>query len=470
MELLAHNGHPLVISGVVPSITASATINTERTESGTGGLMTWAGKLWFVTYLSGGPGSGGGTGLYEVDENFIMRKRPESVAGTYANRLLHAPTNQVIIGPHIIDVDGNVRTIEGVQDLLLASTFEHLKDPENKVYFLSMYGEMLEVNVHTLETTFLFDLGKELHIPTDQVENENRAGYHFKAGHTSNGRVVICNNSYYENEFEGKIATGRLAEWDGKTWTVLEEKPFNEVTGRKNMGESIFATGWDRASAILKVFHKGTWSTYRLPKASHCFEHYWQTEWPRIREVEHERYLMDCSGMFYELSPVLFEGKVWGVRPISTHLRIIPDFCSWRGLLVLGGDQVTPVGDANLLAGEPHSGLWFGTTDDLWKFGKPQGWGGPWWEERVEPGQASDPYLMTGFDKKVLHLTHDAVHSVKFRVEVDFLGTQKWKTYDEISVPQDGYVHREFPDAFSAHWVRITADSACTATAYFLYT
>ena len=49
-----------------------------------------------------------------------------------------------------------------------------------------------------------------------------------------------------------------------------------------------------------------------------------------------------------------------------------------------------------------------GKTDDLWSWGKPQGWGSVWHEEKVEAGEASDPYLMTGFDKKVLHLSCDS--------------------------------------------------------------
>jgi hypothetical protein len=463
-------GYPIAISGVVPGLSAQAAINTERTECGIGALMPWAGKLWFISYLSGGRESGSGTGLYAIDEDFSIEKHPESVDGTYANRLIHAASSQLIIGPHVIDVDGHVRTIKGVQDYLLTATFEHLEDPQNKVYFLSMYGEMFEVNVHTLVTTFLFDLGKELNIPTGQSEQGFRAGLHFKAGHTSKGKVVVGNNSYYDEEFEGKAATGRLAEWDGKTWTVLEEKPFNEAAGRKNMGEVIFATGWDRASAILKVFARGQWWTYRLPKASHCFDHYWQTEWPRIREIETERYLMDCHGMFYELSPIAFTGKVWGIRPISTHLRVIPDYCSWRGFLVLAGNQTSPIDDNNLLAGQPQAGLWFGKTDDLWQFGKPQGWGGPWWEQQVAAGQPSDPYLMTGFDKKVLHLYHNSDQDVRFTIEVDFLGTQNWKTYDTFRVSSNGYMHHEFPSGFSAHWLRVTVDSACTATAYLMYT
>jgi hypothetical protein len=321
---------------------------------------------------------------------------------------------------------------------------------------------MFEVDVHTLEAELLFELAEVLQVV--------RRTAHFKGGHTLNGRVVVASNTYDEPEFEGSRDDGRLAEWDGKTWTVLEKKPFNEVAGRKNMGSVTFATGWDKASAILKVFAKGNWSTYRLPKATHCFDQYWQTEWPRIREVETERFLMDCHGMFYELSPIAYGGKVWGVRPISTHLRIIPDYCSWRGFLVLAGNQVTPIYDNILHAGEPQANLWFGKTDDLWQFGKPAGWGGPWWDQPVLANEPSDPYLMTGFDQKALHLCHTADEDIQFKVEVDFLGTQDWRNYSVITVPANGYTHHEFPAGFSAHWVRFTADKDCRATAYLHYT
>jgi hypothetical protein len=196
----------------------------------------------------------------------------------------------------------------------------------------------------------------------------------------------------------------------------------------------------------------------------------WQTEWPRIRQTEHERFLMDCHGMFYELSPWAYSNKVWGIKPISTHLWVLGDFCTFRGMLVMAADNASPANGSNHLAGEPQSGLWFGKTDDLWQYGKPSGWGGPWWEEPVKAGQPSDPYLMTGFDQKCLHLTHEADAPVTFRVEIDFLGTQSWRTYAEIVVPAKGYSHHEFPQGFSAHWVRVTADQDCTATAYLTYT
>jgi len=118
--------------------------------------------------------------------------------------------------------------------------------------------------------------------------------------------------------------------------------------------------------------------------------------------------------------------------------------------------------------GQPQWGLWFGHIDELWRMGKPSGWGGPWWQTPVRAEQTSDPFLMTGFDKKVLHLAHHCQKPIKFTVEVDFLGNGMWKMSASFSIPAKGYEHYEFPDGFSAHWVRVRVDTDCGATAYFM--
>jgi len=291
----------------------------------------------------------------------------------------------------------------------LGATAEHLIDPQHKVYMLSMDGPLYEANVFTLEVTKISNLAKELHIPFGEQP-------HFKALHSSNGELYAASNTFTKKDFKNSAMQGRfyngggrLGSWDGKntsSWQILERTAFVEITGRKNFGNVTFAVGWDMSSAILRVKLQdlGYWQTFRLPQGSHNMDHYWQTEWNRIREVETERYLMDAHGLFYELSPVGWYGALWGVKPISQHLRVVPDFCSYRGMLVLGGNQVTPVVDVNLVTGQAQSGLWFGKTDDLWNFGKPQGWGGPWRHDIVVENEPSDPFLMTGFDKKVLHL------------------------------------------------------------------
>ena len=98
----------------------------------------------------------------------------------------------------------------------------------------------------------------------------------------------------------------------------------------------------------------------------------------RIREVQTERFIMDAHGLFYELPMMTYGGNVWGIKPISYHLRIVPDFVFWRGMLVLAGDQ-TDHG-----VGQPQSGLLFQNIDDLWNYGKPTGWGAVWQDDDVE--------------------------------------------------------------------------------------
>jgi hypothetical protein len=427
-------------------------------EAGIGALIPWANKLWAVGYVAHIRGQG--LGLYEIDENMTMRWYPASVTGTFANRMVHWPSGQALIGPYAIDAEGNVRTIDALRGFRLTATCAHLTEPQTKVYVLGMEGHFWEVNVRTLETKLLFDLVKELGIADAQP--------HFKGAYSGQGRVIVANNSYDEKEFLGQRAAGRLAEWDGQTWTVIERNPFVEVQGTagdsSHGGNTIFATGWTKSSVVLRALVNGAWQRYLLPKSGHVWDHAWNTEWMRIRHAQTERLLMDVHGMFYELPILSYGERIWGIRPICSHLRVVPDFCSWSGLFVMASDQ------ADHDQGQPQSGLWFGNIDDLWQMGKPSGWGGPWWNAPVEAGVVSDPFLMTGFDKKVVHLAHDAQEQVTFRIEVDFLGDGTWKTYQSFDVaPETGYVHHEFPDGFSAHWVRVRVDKACQATVYFMY-
>ena len=456
---------PVSFSGVVPSLAQAADLGPPRSECGIGCLMPWSGKLYVLNYLSHRRKDGSGTGLRVIDGDFQMERHPDGVDGTYANRFIHYPSNQLIIGPHMIDAAHEVRTVHKLIDTRLCGTARHLTDPDNFVYMLGMEGELFELNVYTLEATQIFDLTREL-------DTAGEFGCHFKDCYTAFGRLVVTNNDYSEADFQGRTTSGTLAEFDGKTWTVLERKPFVSVQGRGHFTNTIFATGWDRASAILKVYTDSdkTWRRYRLPKASHTHDHKWQSEWPRIREIEHERFMVDLHGMFYELSPWAYDGQVWGVKPISQHLWVLGDFCSWKGMLVMGADNASPAHGQNSLCAEPQSGMWFGKTDDLWQFGKPQGWGGPWWEDDVRANEPSDPYLMTGFDKKVLHLTHKANESVDFVIETDFQGNGQWHVMETVSVPAGGYRYFVFPDGYSAHWVRLRVAKNCRASAQFHYT
>lgn len=504
-------GAVVSISGVVPGLAGMADTAPvveeglpKRSECGIGALMPWADKLYMVTYLSV-PGYGSGTGLYEIDEHLHMKKLANH-SSVYANRMIHHWTDQVIIGPYAINSNGHVRTFEDFLSVRIGAVAEHILEPELMIYVISMEGVLYEANVNTLAVTKLVDLVDTLGIPVSPDPHTTGQCYpHFKAaltvhastdgkggiGSKDGGTLYVASNGFNEADFLNGSSCGRFASWDGKgDWKVLEHTAFYEVVGRKNYGRAVYATGWDRKSAILKVLQVGSpdspdtgdlgWQTVRLPKASHAFDHGWQTEWPRIREVETERYLLDTMGMFYELSPLGWGGTTFGVRPISQHLRVVPDFASYRGLLVMGGNQVSSIFDNNIITGQSQSGLWLGKTDDLWSWGKPQGWGSVWLDESVAAGSVSDPYLMTGFDHKTMHISAESntTEKLTFSVEVDPTGdamrTGKWRRLASVQVAYpDWFTAYVFPTGFSAHWVRVRADAkhdAMDVTAHFTYT
>lgn len=439
----------------IPNIGVKANTDPTRTECGVGALMPWADGLYAVTYNSSGKKTGSGLGLYRIDET--LKSEPlDRADGVYANRFIHHASNQCIIGPYVIDAGGKWRRIEGLVEHRLTATMPHLTDPKNRVYFQTMEGLFFEMDINDLKPRLLFNLAE-----TMQIKQQP----HFKGGYTAQHRVVVTNNGFFQY---GDTQAG-LFEWDGGTsWHRISDKPHLDVAARQDMGNVMFCTGWDERSVLFRALVHGEWQIYRLPKASHAFEQAWQTEWMRIREVETEHYMMDVHGMFYELQPLPFEGHIWGVKPICQHLRTIPDYCSFRGMLALGGNETSPNGDANAVVGQPQSGIWFGKTDDLWSWGHPQGWGGPWRKDPVTAGTASDPFLFTGFQRKMLHLLSDKSGTVE--IQIDFLGNGTWGKYETVKLVAGEYHPVIFPDAFSAQWVRLVPGVSCTMTAEFMFT
>ena len=458
---------PFQVSGVIPSLAQIGDFGPPRTEIGVGALMPWNGALYVQNYNSHKARSGTGVSLRRISEDLAMEVVPETVGvdGTYTNRFVHYPTGRLVIGPQVIEEDHTIHVVPELQEHRLCGTAHHLQHPETHVYVLTMEGLVFELNMLTFEAEQVWDLNEEL-------STEGEWKVHYKDCYTAYGRFIVCSNEYGEAEWAGERSRGRLAEFDGETWRILAHKPFTAIAGRGEFAGTIFASGWDRASAILEVYTDadGKWTRYRLPKASHTFDHKWQTEWPRIREVEHERLLLDHHGMYYELSPWAYGGRIWGVRPISTHLWVLGDFCSWRGMLVMGADNASPSTGHNVTTAEPQSGLWFGKTDDLWSYGKAAGWGGPWWEDEVVAHDASDPYLMTGFDQKVLHLQNHGSTEVSVTVEIDPRGDGSFGAYHVLTVAPGALASHVFPAGFSAHWLRLVSDQDAVLTAQLFYT
>ncbi len=86
----------------------------------------------------------------------------------------------------------------------------------------------------------------------------------------------------------------------------------------------------------------------------------------------------------------------------------------------------------------------------------------------MKAGEPSDPFLMTGFNRKVLHLQVASGDPAEITIEVDFLGMGRWAKYETLSV--SGYRYHIFPEGFSAHWVQLVPGRSCNVTAEFLYT
>jgi hypothetical protein len=217
-------------------------------------------------------------------------------------------------------------------------------------------------------------------------------------------------------------------------------------------------------ASIMVTDYRG--KRYRLPKGPGVT----RVAHRGVREVQSERFAANLGGIFYEIprgadnaSPDFDK-----MKPVSAHDRLITDFCSWRGLLVFSGIRMDGAASEHCFRDEKGNGLWFGSIEDLWRLGKPVGQGGPWKKSSVKAGIPSDPYLMTGFDRKKLTLSHDAPEAVAFTLEIDFDHTG-FVTLMQMNVPSGEERVYTFPVAFQAHWIRLIADKDCTATAWFEY-
>ncbi|EDY22226.1 conserved hypothetical protein-transmembrane prediction [Chthoniobacter flavus Ellin428] len=373
-----HAEEPLEISGIYPGL---ASFN-KNGECGIGAVVPWAGKLWWITYpphLT----HGSNDKLYSLSPDMkTLEMAKESVGGTHADRMIHKESNQLIIGPYFIDAEGHVRAVDVKTQLIgrMTAVARHLTDPENLVYFYDMEGALYEVNVHTLEVKKLF--------------SKPVPGWHGKGAYTAQGRLVIANNGEepvggikIENLAELPPKTpedrGVLAEYNGKDWRIIQRRQFTDVTGPGGIYGSpddkapLWTIGWDKRSVVLKLLDGGEWFTFRLPKGSLAFDpwHGWYTEWPRIREVNDGKFLMDMHAQFFNFPPTFSHANTAGIRPIATHLRYVPDFCAWGDKLVVASDDTSIM--RNPLAGQSQSNLWFGKLDDLKTWGtlRGVGWG-----------------------------------------------------------------------------------------------
>ena len=288
-----------------------------------------------------------------------------------------------------------------------------------------------------------------------------------KSGETNIGVGLLHQRGNNARTLQCVAADGKSScyELDGDLKLRLTNNPASVAWAKTNLAIPRDFLTVDEASVIC-VENGHHW---RLPKGDDSFEQPGAGSDERVcREVVTERDLFNAFGTFYEL-PAESAGGFAKIRPVATHNRHIKDYASYRGLLVMSGISASATGEHIVRSDDGKCALWVGAVDDLWQLGKPRGIGGPWKNSAVKANSPSDPYLMTGYDKKTLTLEHDAGTPVSLRVEVDITGTGKWVGYKNFTVAPGLVLKHQFPDAFSAYWVRLAVDHECKATALFRY-
>ncbi len=485
---------PRCISGVYPDL---AMRNAEG-ECGTGAVVPWAGSLWAVTYGPHCP-VGSSDKLYQITSNLQQIVRLESVGGTPADRLMHRESGKLLIGPYLISGEGEVETIPIVKmPGRLTGAARHLTDT-NKIYVTTMEEALYEVDVsgksaavktlvrddHNKETYDWFYEEARVAYPEgwNEAEGSQLFGYHGKGTCSGFGKVFYANNGEDSEAAreDARTPSGALAWWAPgvKDWQLIRTNQFTEVTTRDGIygnehpqKNPIWALGWDHRSVILTMTADGeTWQDYRLPKASHSYDgaHGWNTEWPRIREIgEGEELLATMHGTFWRFPATFAPGSAAGIRPRSTYLKVIGDFCRWGERVVFGCDDharseflnVRDLKGKRAKARASESNLWFVEPGKLDELGPREGKGAVWSGDTVRKGEASAPFLFAGYEQKWVWLTLAA------EVQVDVKGDGKWQAVGTL--PRGGHDLGKVP---RGEWVRLVAKEASTnAFAVFHYT
>ena len=486
LSAIACKAAPSELSGIYPHL---AMFNSQK-ECGTGAVVPWADKLWVVTYAPHQP-KGSDDKLYSISKDLTQTIHPESIGGTPANRMIHKESEQLFIGPYAVGKTGEVRAIP--YDKMPGrhtGNARHLTDPTGKIYLATMEEGIYEVDVKTLSFTELFaDSQEQKGKPPEGRRFANLPGYHGKGLYSGQGVLIYSNNGEKSKEAlsNPRIPSGVLAEWDGKsdTWKVVRRNQFTEVTGRGGIHGSanpatdpIWATGWDNKSAILALREPATgWTFYRMPKASHSYDgaHGWNTEWPRIREIGDEEFLMTMHGTMWRFPKTFSSTNSAGLAPRSNYLKVIGDFSRWGDHVVFGCDDTAKaeflnkrVAKGEIAAAQSQSNLWFVKPDQIDSFGVEIGRGMVWEKEDVSANTPSDAFFFKGYNHRCLHFTHSNKSDVNVVLEIDADGDGKWKTLREISVNPNAYVSFEKSDP--GVWIRLsTRENVKGITAAFSY-
>ena len=476
-------------------------VSNAQGECGIGAVVPWAGKLWFITYGPHLP-LGSDDGLYEVDDSLALTRRPESVGGTPAARLVHRETETLALGPYLIDKTGGVHAIPPAEmEGRLTAHARSLSEPDRTILVYDMEGLLYELDLESRKAKRRFARA----VP----------GWHGKGGYSGQGVLVVANNGEHAsgtvekfkpfdyavpNTRANQNEAGALAEWDGTTWKLIRRRQFTDVTGPGGIlgppspDAPLWAIGWDEKSVLLMVRSaadatagRDPWHTFRLPItcASYTGDHGWHTEWPRIREVvpaagdRPARFILTMHGGWYELPAGFSAENPTGLRPICSHLKITGDVAPWqvagREMIVFGCDDTAKSGfktelqnTRNDLNGRSNSNLWFTTWEGLRGLGEPAGTAYAWRREDVKAKAPSDPLLLAGYATRVVHLAHDGDEAASFTLAAGSGDT--WHDLAKVSVPPGGSAFEILPTDVAGDWVRVTVDRDLPrATAVFRF-
>jgi hypothetical protein len=460
------------ISGIHPHLA----MGNDEGECGTGAVVPWADRLWVITYGPHLP-KGSSDKLYEITPDLGRVVRPESIGGTPANRMIHAESRQLFIGPHVIDERGGVRTIP--YDRMpgrLTGMARHLTDPAGKVYAATMEEGLYEVDVRSLDVVPLIRDGNLPPPKADAPDDHGTLvsqlpGYHGKGCYSGQGRVVYANNGDRAAAAQAVLGdpttpSGALAEWrkPGDDWSLVRRNQFTEVTGpggimgnpRPDM-DPVWSVGWDARSLILMVLESGTWHSFRLPKVSHAYDgaHGWNTEWPRIREVGDGDLLMTMHGAFWRFPREFSASRPAGIRPRSAYLKVIGDFCRWSDDLVFGCDDAAASDFKNKrrvkgeIAGprRSNSNLWFTSPALPDQLGPPHATGAVWLHDDVADSAAAEPLLVAGWEHGSVWFVNGGDAEVRFATALG-----------DVVVPAGGSVRRSLPR--DLEWLWVAAETA----------
>jgi hypothetical protein len=350
------------------------------------------------------------------------------------------------------------------------------------IYMATMEEGLYEIDVRTLAVRELIRDGNIRNTSGLELSAEARhsslPGYHGKGLWSGQGRLVYSNNGERGGSARSDPTTtsGALAEWRGEgDWRLVRRNQFTEVRGPGDIHgnpvpatDPLWALGWDHRSVILMLLDGGAWHAYRLPKASHSYDgaHGWNTEWPRIRDIGERDMLATMHGTFWRFPRGFSVRSSAGMAPRSNYLKVVGDFCRWNDRVVLGCDDsaqkeflnVRPFKSRHGAPGQSNSNLWFLEPAMLDRLGPAIGRGSVWLREDVRANTPSDPYLFGGYDHRMMYLAHETPGEVRFTLEVDRRGDDRWETLRSITVPARGSAFHVFSHDETGVWVRVTAD------------